>query len=145
MREFEVAIGRAGVPVAETIKFKLGKDTLSAKPPTTGQLALFLRGGRELGFESISSLFEFMSDVLDDADWRKVEGHLRDGLDVNILSNIAAYLIGEWSGRPTVPSSNSSPTRSTTGRRSTAKQRSRVVKTSSSSPSTDSAMPSSAG
>lgn len=145
MKEFEVAIGNAAIKDAKTIKFKLGKDTLTAQPATTGQLALFLRSGsRGTGFSSVTALMEFVSDILDDKDWARVEDHLRDGLDINVLSEIVNYLIGEWSGRPTTPSSGSSSTRTAIGRRSTAKPRS-TVKTSSRSPSTVSATSSNGG
>jgi hypothetical protein len=123
MREFEAAIGRAGFTNNDQpIEFKLGDDVLTANPPTTGQLALFFQGGRQRGFRTITSLMEFISDILNDRDWAKVQEKLRDGLDVDVLSEIATYLIGEWSGRPTTPSSASSPTRKGTGRRSTVKQ-----------------------
>lgn len=145
MREYDVAVGRAVITDAKSIPFKLGKDKLTAEPPTTGQLALFLRGGRGgIGFQAISALLEFVSDILSDKDWRTVEGHLRDGLDVDILSKIVSDLIGEWSGRPTTPSSASSRTRTVTGRQSTAKQRS-PAKTSSRSRSTVSATSSNGG
>src|SRR5262245_50614589 len=123
MREFATAIGRAGVAHAEDVQFKLGEDVLTAKAPTVGQLGLFFQNGREGGFRTVESLFCFMSDILDDADWRKVENHLRDGLDIAVINDIAVYLIGEWSGRPTPPSSDSSPTQNGTGRKSTGKRR----------------------
>jgi len=145
MREYEVAVGRAVIVDAKDIQFKLGKDVLTAKSPTTGQLALFLRSGRGLGLGAVEGLLEFVSDILNDRDWRRVENHLRDGLDVNILSNIVNDLIGEWSGRPTTPSPASSPTPKGTGRRSTVKPRSTAKANSSRSRSTASATSSSGG
>jgi hypothetical protein len=140
MREFSTAAtrGKAGVPNPVDIEFKLDDDVMTAHAPTSGQVALFIQHGRVGGIASVTSLFEFFSDVLDDADWRKVEVKLRDGMDVDLLSEISTYLIGEWSGRPTHLSSVSSPTRNGTGPRSTGKPPARVAKTSSRSRSTGS-------
>ena len=138
MREFTTAAtrGKAGVPNAVDIEFKLDDDVMTAHAPTSGQVALFVQHGRAGGLASVTSLFEFFSDVLDDADWKKVEVKLRDGMDVDLLSEISTYLIGEWSGRPTHLSSVSSPTANGTGRQSTGKPQAKAVRTSSRSRST---------
>lgn len=137
MREFSTAAnrGKAGVTNAIEIEFKLDEDVLTAKPPTSGQVALFIQHGRSGGISSVTSLFEFFSDVLEDKDWKIVEDKLRDGMDVELLAQISNYLIGEWSGRPTTQSSASSPTRNGTGRKSTAK-RPAAMRTTSTSRST---------
>ena len=137
MREFSTAAtrGKVGVPNAVDIEFKLDDEVMTAHAPTSGQVALFIQHGRFGGIQSVTSLFEFFSDVLDDADWRKVEAKLRDGMDVDVLSEIVNYLIGEWSGRPTRLSSVSAPTPNGTGRRSTAKRQA-VARTTSPSRST---------
>jgi hypothetical protein len=124
MREFTTAAsrGKAGVTNAVDIEFMLDDEVLMAHPPTSGQVALFIQHGRGGGISSITSLFEFFSDVLEDKDWKIVEDKLRDGMDVELLAEISNYLIGEWSGRPTKPSSASTPTRNGTGQKSTAKR-----------------------
>jgi|KBSMisStandDraft_5_1062788.scaffolds.fasta_scaffold1265367_2 hypothetical protein len=131
MREYEVATGRAVFNNNADITFKLGDDEMTAKCPTTGQLSLFFHGGRSGGMRSIEALIEFFSDVLGDADWRKVEAKLRDGMDIDVLSEISNDLIGEWSGRPIRPSSVSSPTPNGTGRKSTVKRSATVPATTS--------------
>jgi len=140
LREFSTAAtrGKAGVPNAIDIEFKLDDDVLTAHAPTSGQVVLFIQHGRSGGVASIEGLFAFFSDVLDDKDWKKVEEKLRDGMDVELLSEISNYLIGEWSGRPTRLSSVSSPTPNGTGPRSTAKQPAKVARTTSRSRSTGS-------
>ena len=132
MREFTTAAtrGKAGVPNAIDIEFKLDDEVLVAHAPTSGQVALFVQHGRGGGLSSVTALFEFFSDVLDDADWLKIEEKLRDGMDVEILAEISSFLIGEWSGRPTKLSSVSSPTPNGTGRKSTAKRQAAVLTTS---------------
>ena len=144
MREFEVATGRAALVRDEVIPYKLGDRELKAKPPTVGQLALFIQGGREGGLRSVTTMLELLSDVSDDRDWKYIHELLRDGLDITVLSEITNYLVGEWSGRPTMQSPVSSPTPSDTGPPSTEKP-SATVSTISPTPSTDSAMSSSGG
>lgn len=123
MREFSTAAtrGKVGVVNAVDIEFRLDDKVLTAHPPTTGQVALYVQRGSVGGIRSVTSLFEFFSDILDDADWHVIENELRDGMDVEVLGQISNHLIGEWSGRPTPLSSGSAPTRNGTGRRSTAK------------------------
>jgi hypothetical protein len=129
MREFEVAVGRSVFNNDAEIEFKLGQHTLTAKCPTTGQLTLFLQGGTKGGLNSVQSLVEFFSDILSDRDWRIMENHLRDGMDIEVLSEINSYLIGEWSGRPIQLPSDSSPTPNGTGPKSTAKRDAKVPAT----------------
>ena len=140
MREFTTAAtrGKAGVPNAVDIEFKLDDDVMTAHAPTSGQVALFIQHGRAGGIASVTSLFEFFSDVLDDKDWKKVEVKLRDGMDVDVLAEISNHLIGEWSGRPTHLSPVSSRTRNGTGPRSTGRSPAKVARTSSRSQSTGS-------
>jgi hypothetical protein len=146
MREFSTAAnrGKAGVPNAVPIEFKLDDDVLTARAPTTGQVALYITNGRGGGFRSVESLFQFLSDVLSDADWAKIENKLRDGMDVELLAEVSNYLVSEWSGRPTRLASVSSPTPNGTGRASTGKRPAKVS-TTSRSRSTASSTPSSSG
>lgn len=147
MREFSTAAtrGKPGLKNAIEIEFKLDDDVLTARPPTTGQVALFVQKGRGGGIRSVESMFVFFSDVLDDKDWKVVEAKLQDGMDVELLGEISNYLIGEWSGRPTGLSSGSSPTRNGTGSRSTGKRQAGGRTTTSRSRSTVSATRSNGG
>lgn len=119
MREFEVAVGRAAVNKADDISFKLDEDEMIAKAPTSGQLALFMRGGREGGMGSLQSLLDLMESVLRPADYKLVQRRLRQGMDMKIVSDVATYLIEEWSGRPIQVPSDSTQTPSGTGPEST--------------------------
>jgi hypothetical protein len=139
MREFEAAIGRAAMKNDQEITVlikggeELGNHELTVKPPTTGQLALFInrgagRSGRGIG--AVTGILEFFSDITDEDNWQMLKDLLRDGLDIGVLAEISTYLIGEWSGRPTRSPSEPSPTRRTTGRKSTAKRQAAVARTS---------------
>lgn len=124
MRQFSTAAarGKPGFVNSGDIEFQLDDHVLTAHAPTTGQIALYVQRGGGGGLRSVTSLFEFFSDILDDSDWAKVEDKLRDGMDVELLAEISTYLMGEWSGRPRLPSTDSSPTPNGTGPRSTAKR-----------------------
>ena len=119
MREFAIAAGRAALVKDEPITYKLGDRELTANPPSVGQLALFVMSGRGMGLGSVTGMLEFLSDVTSDKDWRYIQDKLRDGLDITVLSEVTNYLIGEWSGRPTGLSIDSSPTPNGTGPSST--------------------------
>ena len=129
MREFEVAAGKAAFTNSSDIEFKLGDAVLTARAPTTGQLSLFFRRGNKGGLRSVESLIEFFSDVLDDRDWKTVEGLLRTGMELDVLAEISTFLIGEWSGRPTKPSSASTRSPNGTGLKSTVKRTARAAST----------------
>ena len=119
MQEFKTAAGRVAFNEGKDITFTVDDREMTAHPPTTGQLALFMRTD---GVRAVPSLLGFLSDVLEPIDWRWCEARLHQGIDVGVFAEIATWLIGEWSGRPTMPASDSSPTPSDTGRKSTGKQ-----------------------
>lgn len=125
MRQFTTAAKRgvSGVnnPVDIPFEWEVREGEfveMVAHPPTTGQLALFMSGGGK-GIANIRALFEFLSTVLDDADYTIIEGQLRDGLDLQVIIDVVQYLSSEWSARPTQLASDSSPSPPSTGRRST--------------------------
>lgn len=119
MQEFKTAAGRVAFNEGKDIVFTVDDREMTAHPPTTGQLALFMRTD---GVRATSSLLGFLSDVLEPIDWRWCEARLHGGVDVGVFAEIATWLIGEWAGRPTLPASDSSDTPSDTGDTSTAKR-----------------------
>lgn len=91
---------------------------MTAHPPTTGQIALFL-GHQGSGAAGVRAMFELLQAVLDEADYAIIENQLRDGLDVQVIVELVQYLTEEWSGRPTSPPSVSPTSPSSTGSPST--------------------------
>lgn len=127
--------GQAAVPNAIDIAFdfEVGTDewkTLTAHPPTSGQVALFLSQQGQGGVSTVTALFDFLAAVLDQADYDVIEAQLREGLDVGVITEIIEYLIEEWGARPTQRPSASSRSRNGTGRRSTVKPLNAVSTTS---------------
>jgi len=129
MKQFSTA-ARRGVsavnnPVDIEFQFEATEGnyvTMTAHPPTTGQMALFFAHQLDAGTGSIRAMFDLLSDVLEPADYRIIERQLRTGVDVAVIIEIVRYLVEEWSARPTMspPDSSTSPRR--TGRSSTAKR-----------------------
>lgn len=124
IKNFDTAARRGAVAVNNPvdITFQIDGEELTAHPPTTGQIALFMTRSAQGGMGTITALFDLLSAVLDDDDIDLVESKLAEGVDIGLLTDIVSYLIEEWSARPTQPSSASSASRRTTGKRSTAKR-----------------------
>lgn len=137
MKQFRTAArrGQAAVPNAVDIafEFEIRDDefvAMVAHPPTSGQIALFLSQQTEGGMRTVTALFDFLAAVLDQEHYDIIEAQLHEGLDVQVTIEIVEYLISEWSARPTKPRSASSPSRRTTGQRSTGKRLNAVSTTS---------------
>jgi hypothetical protein len=137
MKQFRTAArrGQAAVPNAVDIQFEFEVDeddfrVLTAHPPTSGQVALFLSARLEGGVRTVQALFDLLAATLDQRDYDLIEAQLHDGLDIQVIAEIVEYLIEEWGARPTKPRSASSSSRKTTGARSTAKRLNAVSTTS---------------
>jgi hypothetical protein len=133
MKQFLTAAKRGAAavsnPVDLTFEWEVTEGEfveMTAHPPTTGQLALFMADQGKAGAAGVRALFEFLSTVLPDEHYDIIEGQLREGLDVAVVIEVIRYLTEEWSARPTKPSSVSSSSRNNTGRRSTVRQVSAV-------------------
>jgi hypothetical protein len=124
MREFSTAArrGESAVSNPVPITFKFDDREMTAQPPTTGQLVLFIVEQGKGGTRTFAALFDLLAEVLDDADYKVIDSALREGVDIMVISEIVNHLIGEWSGRPTGSSPGSSGSQRSTGRRSTAKR-----------------------
>lgn len=141
MKQFQTASRRGAgavnnaVPITFEFEVREGEFVeMTATPPTTGQLALFFAHQYDGGTGGVRAMFDFIAAVLDDRDYKIIEGKLHDGLDVAVVIEIVQYLTTEWSARPTQPSRGSSASRRNTGTRSTAKPLSAVSTTSNSHP-----------
>lgn len=128
-KSFETAERRsekAGVVNDVPLEFDLDGHEMTANPPTPGQLVLFLTSGRLGAGKQVQALFRFLDSVLDPADYRHIEDALTDGVELSLLSDIASWMVEEWSGRPTEPASASAPTQKPTGKASKAKASSKA-------------------
>jgi hypothetical protein len=137
MKQFNTAArrGRSAVtnPADIDFEFEVREGeyvTMTAKAPTTGQLALFFGHQLDSGTGSVRAMFDLLSAVLDQRDYDIIEQQLHTGLDVEVVVEMVQYLVSEWAARPTTPPPGSSPSRRTTGSQSTAKQRNAASTTS---------------
>lgn len=137
MKQFRTAARRgvAAVPNAVDIdfEFEIEEDhfvAMTAHPPTSGQVALFLARQAEGGIQTVHALFDLLAAVLDQEQYDVIEAQLHEGLDVAVLVELVEYLIEEWGARPTKPRSASSSSRKSTGPRSTGKRLNAVSTTS---------------
>lgn len=130
VKQFDTS-ARRGVSMiedAEDLTFMWGDVEMVAHPPSSGQLALFMAGqaggSTALGHaQRIRAIFDFLASVLDQSAYDIVEQDLHEGVDVEVVIEVVEYLVEEWSARPTSPPRDSSPSRRTTGTRSTATRR----------------------
>jgi hypothetical protein len=123
MRQFNTAAnrGKAAVPNAVDIQFQWDDAVLTAHPPSSGQLALLLSTmvDGQVNISAIAALFDFLNAVMDVDDFNIIRNDLQDGVDVGLVVELIEALIEEWAVRPTTPAIASSPSRRSTGSRST--------------------------
>lgn len=152
MKEFNIAAKDAAGEDEEVLEIPFGERTLLAKRPTAGQIALFYdRAASDPTTDEpdngpVGAVFNFLRGVLAEGDVPYLKKLISDGsIDFDLLlggddkndRGLVDAIMEEWAGRPTGPSSDSSPSREATGRRSTGRSPGKGS-TRSASPSTDS-------
>lgn len=119
---------------AMPITFTVDGDEFTAYPPTTGQFALLLAAQAETRdvSESMAGIIDFFNGMLDEDGQDTFRTRILDRddpFDFDMVNDIMAGLIEEWTARPTPPPSVSASSRTSGGKRSTARPRSTVSKT----------------
>ena len=123
MREFKTAAQEAVDP-GTTIEVKIDDDEYHFRRPREGQVAMLMastgRGSRQT--DQVAGVINFVAAVLPEPEREVLVGRLLDyddPLGLNDIQNVLEYLIGEWSGRPTVSPSDSGESPSPSGPNST--------------------------
>jgi len=117
---------RIGLPV--TVKVDDREITFS--PATESEMAMLLAASSPTGntVEAIADTINFFFALVEDEDQHSyLRGRLfdrGDPFDVSDIADIVVYLVEEWTARPTSSPSDSTPSRRSAGRRSTARPRS---------------------
>lgn len=134
MQEFKVAAKRATKEEEEVLEIPFGERTLTAKRPTSGQIALFYsRIASEATIDEpdngpVAAVFGLLGGILGEGDLPYLKKLLGGGAiefstlfggDDDNEMGLADAIIKEWSGRPTEPSTPSGSSPESTGRRST--------------------------
>lgn len=118
----------------------LGTDTFHATQPTDERMFFIaaLIGNEDNEAGAATALMELLKDSLPKEEWRTFRKRLDDPDDLDLtletVEDIVEVLMTEWSGFPTGPSSDSSPSQTPSGTKSTGRVRGEGS-TSSASPS----------
>lgn len=152
MQEFQFAAAKAEDPNQDlVIEIPFPTRTLIARPPTPAETSMFNLRSNGLAPERdpfngfIPGLFKLLDDILAEGDVEYLKQLIAEGKitigtlfggDEKNAKGLVNVILAEASGRPTQPSSDSSPSPDSSGPRSTGRAPSK--KASSTSPSTDS-------
>jgi hypothetical protein len=139
MREFLTA-AKDSTGEDDVIEVPLDGVLYKAYKPTDGQFAFVMAttGKHSSTADQVAGQINFFLSMFEQEDADALAQRLldrRDPFGVEEVTEIMSAMLEEWSGRPTKPSSGSSPSPRTTGRKSTQRTPKSL---SSTSPSTDS-------
>lgn len=144
MKEFITAAKAVDENDDEGILFTVDDYQFKAFRPTDGQIAVLMSAQTGYASDStkVAAIINFFVGVLDTEAHQVLVTRLLDRddpFDLEQVNAILEWLLEEWTGRPTKPSTGSTPSRRNGGRRST--ENAQVVDlTPSASVSTDSAI-----
>jgi hypothetical protein len=126
MKEFTTSAKAAIEPdsIDQPITFKVDDVEVRAYEPSPGQMAMMYSALSDLSTDNqrVAGIVDFFLGLLDGDSRRVLAQRLMDREDpfeLDELTEIMTWLIGEWSARPTRPSSASTPSPRRTGRKST--------------------------
>lgn len=126
MKEFVTAVKEAHDPddMDEGLTVSIDGHILRYYKPTDGQVAVyFASSGRHAATnERVSAVINFFVEMFAKEDQPYLVDRLLDRDDpfgIDNVQEILEAMIEEWSGRPTPPSSVSTPSRTNGGRKST--------------------------
>jgi hypothetical protein len=131
-KSFALAVAEANGAVEDALPFQMeGDDTqLYAYPPGEGQLVLLMGlTGNQNPVALASTVLDVFWELMTEDTARVLKRRLNDRSDpfgIQDVMHIIEWLIEEVTGRPTQSSSASTPSRTTSGRRSTATARQRA-------------------
>lgn len=128
MKEFTRSAQQDDSPLGdEPLEFTIGGDEFIVYPPTTAMFALFLASqadNRSIP-DQMAGVVDMIDNLLEPSQRSTFHKRLLDRehpLDFDVLQEIIEWMLEEWSARPTQQSSDSSSSRKTAGRKSTAKR-----------------------
>lgn len=137
LKSFSTANRTAPEPAFDSppLTFQVDGEDWTANPPTGGQMALVMAAQSEYAtpVEQVRGLIDFLDSVLDDtakARYRERLMDSKDPFDIADVEGIIEWLMEEWSAIPPTQPADYLPSRSSTGRASTAKRPSRARATS---------------
>lgn len=126
MKEFVTAARVAEEQDDEYISFKVDDIEVHAYEPSPGQLAMMYSSLSDHARDEkrIAGVVDFFFGLLDSDQARILGARLldrNDSFELEQITEIMGWLVEEWAARPTRPSSASSASPTSTGRKSTAR------------------------
>lgn len=124
MKEFTTALKEVTGEAEEVMKFTVDGTELTAYYPSDGQLAILAASvGRHSSVHNqVAGIIDFFVEVMDDFSHSYLRDRLLDREDpfgLEEVESIMAWMMEEWTGRPTQQPSVSTPSRRSGGPRST--------------------------
>lgn len=123
MRQFNTAVKEAQADPEVGLTFKIDDRELVAFQPDPAQMAVLVSGfGRHSSeADKIATFIDFFTAVLDTESSAYIVNRLldrKDSFGLVELADVGEWMLEEWGGFPTQPSSGSPQSRSTDGRTS---------------------------
>lgn len=109
----------------EPLSFSLNKQTFHCKPAIQGSVLLefVARADSDNGGQAAGALYKFFEDCMDAAEYERFIAVLNDPnviIGMDLIGEIAGYLVEEYVARPTQQPESSVPGQTTSGPMSTA-------------------------
>jgi len=128
MKEFTTAAESVEITGDEMIEFKIDGESCHAFQPSNGQLAVLLASiaSTQQWTHQVAGVINFFDAVLDEDSSAYITRRLldrRDQFGIDEVQDIIAWLVEEWSARPTQPPSGSTPSPPRGGAKSTPRTR----------------------
>lgn len=106
------------------VEFELNDETFHCVSAIQGAVLLefVARADGDSGGAAANALYGFFEDVMDESEYKRFREYLKNPdliIDLETIGEIAAWLVEEYSARPTVEPASSPNGRSTSGQRST--------------------------
>lgn len=104
----------------EPVEFELNDQTFKCKPAIQGAVLLefVAKADSGEGAAAATALYDFFSDVMDDEEYKRFRAYLKNTeiiIEMDTIGEIAAWLVEEYTARPTEPSENSDGGQSSSG------------------------------
>lgn len=108
----------------EPLSFELNDAKFNCKPAIQGSVLLeFVRDADgDSGGDSAKALYSFLSDSMEKEEYDRLQAVLHDPdviIDIELIGEIVAWLVEEYSARPTTPPGDSSTGQPASGTSST--------------------------
>lgn len=108
----------------DPLEFELNDQTFKCKPALQGAVLLefVAKADSDDGGAAAGAMYDFFADVMDELEYKRFRNYLKNPtviIELDMIAEIAAWLVEEYTARPTEPSSSSDDGPSSSGPTST--------------------------